>query len=564
MLTHATNPRSRAAVACLASLTVGATALAVAPVGATSGNAVDPSSLPLVTIGDADYVGAFALPAATYGESELNYSEGPIEVDDGSLFIVGHAHQQAIAEFTMPPLIDSTEIADLNTAAAPVQPFVTVLDRASGGNNQNIDRISGLDMVDGQLVVNTYEYYDAPADNSDTTIVVRDPDDLDGSAVVGYHRIEGATRAAGWMTELPPIWQNEFDATHLTGFSSSIPINGRSSIGPSLFTIDGADLVDATGPSSVSTQELLGFDLSNRLADDLFNDSGSNELWTHLSGAEFGFVVPGTRTYMTVGFSGGHESGIGYKITQDDGNLCGGYCSYEAADNINAYWMWDLDDLLAVQAGSQLPHEVRPYEYGEFEQPFQTGQYRNAIGGGSFDASTGTLYLSIQKANNTVGTYANPPIIVAYQFPNVGDPSTITATGCEPYSDSIARLYAAAFDRQPDRGGFRYWLDLYTDGDVTLPAMAGYFASSDEFVLTYGSLDNNQFVRQLYRNILGREGEADGVAYWLERMSAGDSRGTILLRFAESTENINRTGTVMPALGPFNDGVRGGFDCSRF
>jgi len=213
----------------LASLT--AVAVIAGVVGGTTSTGaaespVDPSQLPLATIGDAEYVGGFALPEGRFGDSDLNFSEGPIEVHDGSLYIVGHAHQQAIAEFAIPSLTKTTDIAQLEYAPV-LQPFASVLDRATGGNNQSIDRIAGMDMIDGQLVVNAYEYYDAPADNVDTTIVLRDPDNLADSPVVGYHRIEGRVRAAGWMTELPGIGAQTFGATHLTGHSSGMPINSR-------------------------------------------------------------------------------------------------------------------------------------------------------------------------------------------------------------------------------------------------------------------------------------------------------------------------------------------------
>ena len=32
-----------------------------------------------------------------------------------------------------------------------------------------------------------------------------------------------------------------------------------------------------------------------------------------------------------------------------------------------------------------------------------------------------------------------------------------TETGCEEYSDSVARLYTAGLGRQPERGGFECW-----------------------------------------------------------------------------------------------------------
>ena len=143
----------------------------------------------------------------------------------------------------------------------------------------------------------------------------------------------------------------------------------------------------------------------------------TNDLWTHLSYAAYGFIIPGTRTYMTIGFSGGHNSGVGYKPTQDNGNVCGGYCSYEAADNYNYYWLWDLDDLLAVKSGEMNAYDVVPYEYGEFTTPFQptTGMYR--IVGGAFDSARNILYLSLRNVDWSQSIYEPAPVIIAYRIP---------------------------------------------------------------------------------------------------------------------------------------------------
>ncbi|MBW2453245.1 MAG: hypothetical protein JRI68_01990 [Deltaproteobacteria bacterium] len=61
---------------------------------------------------------------------------------------------------------------------------------------------------------------------------------------------------------------------------------------------------------------------------------------------------------LTFGNSGGHESGVCYKCGQDDGNLCGGYCSPDHEDNYQHYWSYDVDDLLAVAEGQLEPHEA--------------------------------------------------------------------------------------------------------------------------------------------------------------------------------------------------------------
>lgn len=137
-----------------------------------------------------------------------------------------------------------------------------------------------------------------------------------------------------------------------------------------------------------------------------------------------------------------------------------------------------------------------------------------------------------------------------------------TETGCEAYSDSVARLYQAGFGRAPDEGGFAFWMDAYTSGEWSFARMAEFFVTSDEFVTAYGELTDLDFVQQLYRNVLGREGESGGIGFWYGEMLGGASRALILMRFAESPENIERTGTVAPAFGPFNNGWSTPWTCS--
>jgi hypothetical protein len=66
-----------------------------------------------------------------------------------------------------------------------------------------------------------------------------------------------------------------------------------------------------------------------------------------------------------------------------------------------------------VRSGEVKPHDVRPYEYGVFPTPFASSS--QTLGGGTFDASTGRIYLTAQKADREQGTYANPPIVMAYK-----------------------------------------------------------------------------------------------------------------------------------------------------
>ncbi len=329
---------------------------------------------------------------------------------------MGHAHHQAIAEFAIPEIVNSTELGDLKMVRAPVQPFARVLEKPSGGNPEKNNRIGGLlclQAADGlRLLVNAYEYYDGPANNQTSMLVIRDAEHLADSPVDGYFALSGGPgHTAGWMSPIPPEWQTALGGKYLTGHSSGIPIIGRTSVGPSAFVFDPQEVLAATSAGTpIHTIRLLDYDLKHPLHKDLSNSTRQNDLWTHLSRVTYGIIIPGTRTYATFGYSGGHESGIGYKIIRDDGKQTGGYSSYKVKDNYHYYWLFDVEDLVRVRQGRMQPYQVRPYEYGVFRSPFSSSSIQ--IGGGSFDPKTGRIFLTALKADRQQGQYENPPIVM--------------------------------------------------------------------------------------------------------------------------------------------------------
>jgi hypothetical protein len=100
----------------------------------------------------------------------------------------------------------------------------------------------------------------------------------------------------------------------------------------------------------------------------------------------------------------------------------------------------------------------------------------------------------------------------------------------------IARLYFAAFQRIPDYGGLLYWVNVHAQG-TPLATIADAFATSPEFLATYGALSNEAYVTLLYQNVLGRAPDAGGLAYWVGQLDSGTkTRGDVLAGFAESAE----------------------------
>jgi len=112
---------------------------------------------------------------------------------------------------------------------------------------------------------------------------------------------------------------------------------------------------------------------------------------------------------------------------------------------------------------------------------------------------------------------------------------------------TIVRLYRAFFLRQPDQGGYQYWLGQYKNG-VSYQTISNAFTASPEFTNRYGSTSNSQFVDRVYLNVLGRNPDAAGKNYWLNQLSRGMSRGQLMLQFSESPEFKNRTKTLVASF----------------
>ncbi len=125
--------------------------------------------------------------------------------------------------------------------------------------------------------------------------------------------------------------------------------------------------------------------------------------------------------------------------------------------------------------------------------------------------------------------------------------NAITGSEYNIAAEKLTRLYLATFNRLPDYDGFLFWLGVHRNGGSD-GMIAQTFAQSDEFVTKYGkNLSNEQYLDQIYSNVLGRNADAAGKAYWLNEMANGVSRGLVLGSFAQSAEFIATTQTKVNA-----------------
>ena len=100
------------------------------------------------------------------------------------------------------------------------------------------------------------------------------------------------------------------------------------------------------------------------------------------------------------------------------------------------------------------------------------------------------------------------------------------------------RLYRAAFNRVPDNGGLKFWINALDNG-ASLRDVAIGFMSSPEFKGLYGTNPTNEaFVTSLYTNILNRAPDPDGYNYWVNTLNQKVlTPADVLMLLSESPEN---------------------------
>lgn len=407
----------------------------------------------LFDISDLYYEGAFRLPGATYGTSELQYQTRAIiglNKTTGGLLIngLGDANSKALGEFSIPVELDDT-LGNLNTATN-TQAFIDVLDQATididGGESATI---SGIYEKDDEIIINHFTYFDTSTITTNTTICKRNATNIGASTTDtdGSFNLSGACNAGGWISEIPAEYQasDKLNGTHISGHSSgnTRTINSRHSLGPSAWVFNAADILSPSNPAvdaNITAGAALDFPYSGGSPNEKylggapsFGDfanawTAAGAMFNHIAEAAFGFIIPGTRTYMVVGYTGGLTNGLTYYLSATPGtpaeeNGANGYYPTSPGaipwreDYTNYYWLFDVDDLIAVRQGTSDSYDPVPYDHGVLNVPFEKTVHNiegSNITGGAYDAATGKLYLAMAKGDDGTALPSDPPLILVY------------------------------------------------------------------------------------------------------------------------------------------------------
>lgn len=98
----------------------------------------------------------------------------------------------------------------------------------------------------------------------------------------------------------------------------------------------------------------------------------------------------------------------------------------------------------------------------------------------------------------------------------------------------VYRQYCYALERHPDKTGFDEWYGWMITGKQTAEDVVCGFVFSQEIISK--KLDDEAYIKMLYRVFMGREAETEGLNHWLNRMADGMSRKMVFDGFADSQE----------------------------
>ena len=88
--------------------------------------------------------------------------------------------------------------------------------------------------------------------------------------------------------------------------------------------------------------------------------------------------------------------------------------------------------------------------------------------------------------------------------------------------------------RSADPGGLSFWTAYMRNGGTDEEVLANLI-SSPEYFADAGN-NNGQFVSNVYRDLLDRASDPDGLAYWTAQLNGGTPRPTVVVRLLYGTE----------------------------
>lgn len=383
-----------------------------------------PALAGLLQPGDLEYLGAFRLPGASGGSSwewsggglAYNPDGDPNGAGDGfpgSLFGIGHDHQNFVSEISIPaPKISGGKNPGQLNTAATLQPFSDPRGgMAIPGDEYDLIRgdvayLPARGAQDNGKLYTTWgkHYnYDRVGTHGWCSTDLSNPNPA-GLWFVGPHRIHSEVN--DYLFTIPQDWAG----ANLGGMelaTGRFRDGGLAGMGPALFAFAPWQSGNPPAPGAdLPYQTLLQYsiDFDGMPSGQILNEYSHADEW---SGAVW--LSAGDRAAVVfVGTKGLGDTWYGYQngTRHDD-------CQPNCPDSLGGRGWWSSeararfifynpDDLAAVARGERPPYSPQPYAYLDVDQYLYRSYYINEwsrLGAAAFDRQRGLLYVFERQAD---------------------------------------------------------------------------------------------------------------------------------------------------------------------
>jgi len=122
--------------------------------------------------------------------------------------------------------------------------------------------------------------------------------------------------------------------------------------------------------------------------------------------------------------------------------------------------------------------------------------------------------------------------------------------GIAEHTRFVTNMYRGVLGREPEQDGLQIWIKRIREGRTGASVAQGFVFSSEA---QRSNISNEQYIDSLYRGLMGREPDSQGRATWLKRLKAGWPRENVFAGFinsAEFTKLCSQTGVIRGTYTP--------------